>query len=178
MRTFALSIVTLLLFSVGCTKQTQNTKSSLQLFYNTPATVWESTLPLGNGRIGMMPDGGIDNELVVLNDITMWSGSEDLEAISTNAIEYLPTIQKLLLEGKNIEAQKMMYQHFRCGGQGSAYGEGKDAPYGSFQMLGNMNINYKYNNNDEVIDYQRRLFLDDAIASTQCRCSCSKIISK
>lgn len=167
MKTFALSIVTLLLFCVGCETQPTNTESELQLFYKSPATVWESTLPLGNGRIGMMPDGGINSELVVLNDITMWSGSEDPEAITTDAIEYLPTIQKLLLEGKNVEAQKMMYQHFRCGGQGSAYGNGKDAPYGSFQMLGNMNIEYQYDNNDEAVDYQRRLFIDDAIASTQ-----------
>lgn len=30
-----------------------------QLYYVTPATIWEETLPLGNGRLGIMPDGGI-----------------------------------------------------------------------------------------------------------------------
>ena len=31
----------------------------LALRYNSPAQLWEETLPLGNGRIGMMPDGGV-----------------------------------------------------------------------------------------------------------------------
>ncbi len=170
MRTFILSLLAILFVSVGCSSQPFTTDSNLQLFYNSPAQVWESTLPLGNGRIGMMPDGGIDNELIVLNDITMWSGSEDPEAINPEAINYLPTIQELLLEGKNIEAQKMMYQHFRCGGQGSAYGNGKDAPYGCFQMLANMEINYVYPNavaNEEIVNYERRLSLNSAVASTK-----------
>ena len=29
------------------------------LWYDEPAAQWEETLPLGNGRLGMMPDGGI-----------------------------------------------------------------------------------------------------------------------
>lgn len=170
MRTFALSIVALLLFSISCTSQPASTNSELQLFYTSPATVWESTLPLGNGRIGMMPNGDINNELIVLNDITMWSGSEDPDAISHEAINYLPTIQELLLKGENLEAQKLMYQHFRCGGRGSAYGTGKDAPYGCFQMLGNMEIKHIYPeeiNNEEYSNYQRRLSLDYAVASTE-----------
>lgn len=28
-----------------------------QLYYMSPAAIWEETLPLGNGRLGMMPDG-------------------------------------------------------------------------------------------------------------------------
>ncbi len=167
MRKFALSIVALLFISVSCVSQTTNTDSELQLYYKSPATVWESTLPLGNGRIGMMPDGGIYKELIVLNDITMWSGSEDPQAINHEAINYLPTIQELLLKGKNLDAQKLMYQHFRCGGQGSAFGNGKDAPYGCFQMLANMNINYNYPDNEEATDYQRKLSLNNAVASTQ-----------
>ena len=50
--------------------------SNHQLYYTTPATIWEETLPLGNGRLGMMPDGGIDKEHIVLNEISLWSGME------------------------------------------------------------------------------------------------------
>jgi alpha-L-fucosidase 2 len=42
----------------------------LRLWYDKPAQVWEETLPLG-----MMPDGGVANENIVLNDITLWSGA-------------------------------------------------------------------------------------------------------
>lgn len=45
-----------------------------QLYYTAPATIWEETLPLGNGRLGMMPDGGVDREHIVLNEISLWSG--------------------------------------------------------------------------------------------------------
>lgn len=50
--------------------------TALQLWYTQPATTWEATLPLGNGRLGMTPDGGVEKENIVLNDITLWSGSQ------------------------------------------------------------------------------------------------------
>ncbi len=139
----------------------------LMLFYDSPANIWEETLPLGNGRIGMMPDGGIESELIVLNDITMWSGSEDPSALNQEAIGYLPKIRELLLNGENDEAQELMYKHFRCGGQGSAFGSGKDAPYGCFQMLGNLHINHRFGDEKgSPQDYKRTLSLNDAIATT------------
>ena len=170
MRNLALHFILTLFFGISCASQQPDGENDLQLFFNTPATVWESTFPLGNGRIGMMPDGGVEYEKIVLNDITMWSGSEDERANNPEAINYLPTIQKLLLEGNNLEAQKLMYQHFRCGGQGSAFGNGKDAPYGCFQMLGDMEIIYLFpeeSKNSDVNNYQRRLFLNNATACTE-----------
>ncbi len=162
---FLLIIAVALLFIRCATADTTGQKLTLR--YNTPANVWEETLPLGNGRIGMMPDGGIDTEHIVLNDITMWSGSEDPEAFTPEAINYLPGIRELLLAGKNLDAQKLMYQHFRCGGRGSAFGNGKDAPYGAFQMLGDLHIYYSYPQTDSVTGYERTLSLNDAVATTR-----------
>lgn len=139
----------------------------LALRYYTPASIWEETLPLGNGRIGMMPDGGIDSEHIVLNDITMWSGNKDSMAFNPIAINYLPQIRELLLAGNNLEAQRLMYSHFRCGGDGSAHGNGKNAPYGSFQYLGELHIRYNYPQTDTATNYRRILSLNDAIATTQ-----------
>lgn len=139
----------------------------LKLWYRTPASTWEETLPLGNGRIGMMPDGGIDQETVVLNDITMWSGSYD-DTRQPEALKYLPQIRQLLLEGKNDQAQQLMYAHFTCGGQGSAHGRGAEAPYGSFQILGNLHLRYFFPNSrtDTHSAYQRALSLNRALAWT------------
>ena len=138
----------------------------LALRYNSPAQLWEETLPLGNGRIGMMPDGGVQAENIVLNDITMWSGSEDPDALNPEAVNYLPEIRQLLLDGKNLDAQNIMYNHFRSKGQGSAFGNGKDAPYGSFQMVGNLSINYSDAADAEIEQYSRTLNLNNAIANT------------
>ena len=46
--------------------------AGLKLWFDRPAGQWEETVPLGNGRLGMMPDGGIEKETLVLNDITLW----------------------------------------------------------------------------------------------------------
>lgn len=165
---FALAIIFTACGQMQRTMQTQKTSTQeMKMLFDKPADIWEQTLPLGNGRIGMMPDGGIDKEHIVLNDITMWSGSVDKDALNPEAINYLPQIRQLLLEGKNVDAQNMMYQHFRCGGKGSAFGAGKDAPYGCFQMLGDLNIQYNYTSADSVNDYQRSLSLNDAVARTQ-----------
>ncbi len=150
---------------LSCTVPAKTTQE-LALRFDTPAAVWEETLPLGNGRIGMMPDGGIDKELIVLNDITMWSGSEDPEALNPEALAYLPEIRELLLTGKNGEAQRMMYDNFQCGGLGSSGGKSKDAPYGCFQMLGDLHISYSYPQTEDAGNYVRTLSLNDAVAST------------
>ena len=117
---------------------------------------------MGNGHLGMMPDGGIDKETIVLNDITLWSGapSDDSNPL---ALESLPEIQRLLKDGKNDEAQNLMYETFVCGGEGSGHGQGAKVPFGCYQTLGNMTIEYQYPNYDAVTNYKRTLCLNDAI---------------
>ena len=80
--------------------------------------MWEETFPLGNGRLGMMPDGGLEKEKVVLNEISLWSGSKQ-DTDNPQASYSLPAIRRLLFEGRNDEAQQLMYQTFVCKGAGS-----------------------------------------------------------
>lgn len=47
-----------------------------RLFYRRPAKIWEETMPLGNGRLGLMTDSGTSHEHITLNEISMWSGCE------------------------------------------------------------------------------------------------------
>ncbi|WP_316845968.1 glycoside hydrolase family 95 protein [Pedobacter psychrodurus] len=132
-----------------------------KLWYDKPASRWEETLPLGNGRLGMMPDGGINNEQVVLNDITLWSGAPQ-DANNYEAYKNLPEIRKLILEGKNDEAQNLVNQNFVCTGKGSG-----GANWGCFQMLGNLNIQYQYEGKEKTpAVYKRELLLNNAIATT------------
>jgi len=133
---------------------------SLRTWYDQPAHQWEETLPLGNGRLGMMPDGGVLKESIVLNDITLWSGAPQ-DANNYDAYKKLPEIRQLLLEGKNEDAQKIVDQHFICKGKGSG-----GAQWGCFQTLGNLDIAYQYPDT-HYVQYQRELSLDEAIA--RCR---------
>ena len=134
----------------------------LKLWYDKPAARWEETLPLGNGRLGMMPDGGVREEHIVLNDITLWSGAPQ-DANNYEAYKSLPEIRKLLAEGKNDEAQKLVDKNFVCKGVGSA-----GVPFGCYQVLGDLNIQFNYPDRDRADNfknYKRELLLDSAVAN-------------
>ena len=74
---------------------------------------------MGNGRLGAMMFGGVDEERIVLNESSVWSGSRQ-DADRPDAYKVLPEIQKLLLEGKNREAEALVNANFTCKGPGSA----------------------------------------------------------
>ncbi len=137
-------------------------KQPLTLHYDKPASRWEETLPLGNGRLGMMPDGGVAHEKIVLNDITLWSGSPQ-DANNYDAYKKLPEIKALLLAGKNVEAQALIDKDFVCKGPGSG-----GRQWGCFQTLGDLNIDFDYKGADAAKfgNYQRELSLDNAIAKS------------
>jgi hypothetical protein len=139
----------------------------LRLWYDRPAQVWEEMLPLGNGRLGMMPDGGINHEKIILNEITLWSGSEQ-DPNNYEAHKHVTSIQQLLIEGRNSEAERLVNQYFVCAGKGSGQGAGANVPYGCFQMLGTLDIRY-HHAQAEARNYQRQLDLSGAIASTSFR---------
>jgi len=46
----------------------------LTLWYDSPATKWIEALPVGNGRLGAMVFGGVDQERIQLNEDTIWAG--------------------------------------------------------------------------------------------------------
>ncbi|MCC8144648.1 MAG: glycoside hydrolase family 95 protein [Tannerellaceae bacterium] len=156
----------LLWLLVSCQFTEINPNRFVGYYFEVPATVWEETIPLGNGRLGMMPDGGIDKETFVLNEISMWSGRKQ-DTDNPYSYWYLSRIRQLLFEGRNDEAQELMYRTFICKGAGSGLGNGAELPYGSYQLLGNLEINYTYDApaREEVSGYRRELNLQEAIAS-------------
>lgn len=159
-------LTSLLLFALGTASYAQ--KTPLRLWYDKPAKVWEETLPLGNGRLGMMPDGGIQSETIVLNDITLWSGGPQ-DANNYDANKSLPQIRNFLQAGKNDEAEKLINKAFVCRGEGSGHGDGANVPFGCYQVLGNLTMKFdeKSKHSESAIkDYKRELVLSEAIART------------
>ena len=128
------------------------------LWYTAPAEQWEETVPVGNGRMGMMPYGNPFCEHVVLNEISMWSGSR-ADYDNPEASKSLPEIQRLLREGRNREAQELMYTTFvpTMSTDGGTYG--------SYQMLADMKVDIAYASH-EVSGYRRWLDLSEACAYT------------
>ncbi|MDR3458039.1 MAG: glycoside hydrolase family 95 protein [Verrucomicrobiae bacterium] len=131
-----------------------------------PARSFIESTPLGNGRLGAMDFGGIEEERVALNEDSLWSGSVQ-EADRTNAAAALPEIRRLLLEGKNAEAEKLVNHNFTCAGRGSANGHPGEVPYGSYQVLGDLWLKFAYADTNEATGYRRELDLATATEHTE-----------
>jgi alpha-L-fucosidase 2 len=83
--------------------------------------------------------GGVEEDRIVLNESSVWSGSPQ-NADREGASAALPEIRKLLLEGKNPEAEALVNQHFTCVQPGSGGGSGANTQFGCYQVLGNLHI--------------------------------------
>jgi len=128
------------------------------LWFAAPAGNFTESCPMGNGRLGAMLFGGVDEERIVLNESSVWSGSTQ-DADREDAHEVLPEIRRLLLEGKNAEAEALVNAHFTCKGPGSGGGQ-----YGCYQVLGNLHLSFTGGDtNAPVQDYRRELSLEDAV---------------
>ena len=133
------------------------------IWLDQPAEHFTASTPLGNGRLGAMLFGGVQEERIVLNESGMWSGSPQ-DADRPDAAAALPEIRKLLLEGKNVEAEKLVNERFTCIGKGSGFGNGANIPYGCYQVLGNLHLAFTTVADKPVAHYRRELNLAEAVA--------------
>jgi alpha-L-fucosidase 2 len=172
-----LSILSLLLLfnTLGYCQKKNSVFNSNKLWYNQPASAtavdvengwqndpeWLKALPLGNGSLGAMVFGDVNKERIQLNEESMWSGSPD-DNDNPNAYPAQKEIRDLLFQGKYIEANKLTAQTQICKGQGSGHGNGATVPFGCFQTLGDLWIDFE--NQEEYQDYRRELDMDDAMA--------------
>lgn len=83
----------------------------LKLWYKQPAVKWTEALPVGNGRIGAMLFGGVENDRIQFNEETLWSG-EPRSYSRPGAYKYLDSIRNLLFAGKQKEAEALAEKEF------------------------------------------------------------------
>lgn len=135
----------------------------VSVVFHKPAEHFTESLPIGNGRLGAMIFGKTDIDRIVLNEISLWSGGIQ-DADDPSAHVHLKTIQQLLSNGKNLEAQDLLQKHFIAKGKGSCKGNGANCNYGCYQILGELLLDWK--NTLPIENYQRILRLDQATAFT------------
>ena len=92
----------------------------LKLWYSQPAQNWSEALPIGNSRLGAMVYGGIEREELQLNEETFWAGSP-YNNNNPNAVHVLPIVRKLIFEGRNKEAQRLIDTNFLTQQHGMSY---------------------------------------------------------
>ncbi|MCZ4222583.1 glycoside hydrolase family 95 protein [Pedobacter rhodius] len=136
------------LFLVFSTNQT----SAQKLWYTKPSVQWTEALPIGNGRLGAMVYGGVNEELLQLNEATLWSGGPVKENVNPNASAYLPQLREALFNEDYASARKLAQKM-----QG-LYSE-------SYMPLGDLKISQNFGNHP-VANYKRDLDIRRAIATT------------
>jgi alpha-L-fucosidase 2 len=132
--------------------------SPLSIWFDKPAASFQSSLPVGNGRLGGMLFGDPSSDKVVLNEISMWSGRQD-DQNRLEAWKNRQHIVDLLKAGKNPEAEAEMNSTFTCDGPGGGAG----GPYGCYQVLGELHLDFQ-DAASPTATYRRELNLDTAVA--------------
>lgn len=83
----------------------------LKLRYNKAAEKWTEALPVGNGRLGAMIFGGVEQEHLQFNEETLWTGGPR-NYNRKGAYRYLDSIRQLLFAGKQKEADQLAEAQF------------------------------------------------------------------
>jgi alpha-L-fucosidase 2 len=129
-------------------------ETDLKLWYPEPANIWEEALPLGNGRLGAMVFGNPANELIQLNENTIWAGGPNRND-NPDALEALPIIRQLIFDGKYIEAQDLANEKIIT----------KTSHGMPYQTAGNLRLNF--DGHDNYSDFYRELDIERAVATTR-----------
>lgn len=97
--------ITILLFLTASTVFAQQ---NMELWYKQPATVWTEALPVGNGRLGAMVFGGVEKELLQLNEATLWTGGPVTTNVNPESKSYLPLVRKALFNKEYDKATELV----------------------------------------------------------------------
>ena len=124
---------------------------ALTLWYKQPAAEWTQALPIGNGRLGAMVYGGIQQEQLQINEDTLWSGGPH-DYSNPEAYSHLAVVRSLLENGEydkaEAEAGKMM---------------GKPIKQMAYQPLGDLFLQFPQG--EMAKDYRRELDLENAVST-------------
>ena len=118
------------------------------LQYDKPATYFEESLPIGNGKIGALVYGGTDDNIIYLNDITLWTGKPVDRNLDADAHKWLPAIRKALFN-EDYQLADSLQLHV----------QGPNSQH--FQPLGTLHI--KDLGLGDISDYHRSLNLDSSL---------------
>jgi alpha-L-fucosidase 2 len=146
------SLLLLIAVSVSTVRGQNNT--TLKLWYNQPSgKIWENALPIGNGRLGAMIYGNVDTETIQLNEHTLWSGGPNRND-NPLALDSLAEIRKLILEGKQKQAEQLANRVIIS----------KKSHGQMFEPAGELHLAFKGHEN--YTNYYRELDIERAVSKT------------
>ena len=153
MKHFKTYLAAMALALSGCQSATDSCETT-ELWYAQPAKVWMESLPIGNGRLGAMTYGGIEEEKLALNESTMWSGQYNENQNKPFGREKMNQLRKLFFEGKLSEGNRIAGDNLH----------GNQTSFGTHLPIGDLKMQFIYPEG-KVIGYRRSLSLDEAVSS-------------
>ena len=153
MKHFKTYLAAMALALSGCQSATDSCETT-ELWYAQPAKVWMESLPIGNGRLGAMTYGGIEEEKLALNESTMWSGQYNENQNKPFGREKMKQLRKLFFEGKLSEGNRIAGDNLH----------GNQTSFGTHLPIGDLKMQFIYPEG-KVTDYRRSLSLDEAVSS-------------
>src|SRR3954470_5472496 len=129
-------------------------QDNLKLWYNKPAAAWTEALPVGNGRLGAMVFGNVTDELIQLNESSLWSGGPYNDTPNTNAAKYLPLVREALLKEENYTKAADLLRHMQ-----GAYTQ-------SYLPMADLHLHQTYTGSSDPDNYRRELDISNAINTT------------
>lgn len=153
MKHFKTYLAAMALALSGCQSATDSCETT-ELWYAQPAKVWMESLPIGNGRLGAMTYGGIEEEKLALNESTMWSGQYNENQNKPFGREKMDQLRKLFFEGKLSEGNRIAGDNLH----------GNQTSFGTHLPIGDLKMQFIYPEG-KVTDYRRSLSLDEAVSS-------------
>lgn len=130
------------------------TITSSQLWYEHPAKDWNEALPIGNGRLGGMIFGSVNQDRIQLNEDSIWNGGPS-DRNNPDALTYLPKIRQLLKDGRIAEAEDLARSALT----------GMPDTQRHYELLGDLFLEVQHSASHDA--YRRILDLETAIASVQ-----------
>ena len=153
MKHFKTYLAAMALALSGCQSATDSCGTT-ELWYAQPAKVWMESLPIGNGRLGAMTYGGIEEEKLALNESTMWSGQYNENQNKPFGREKMNQLRKLFFEGKLSEGNRIAGDNLH----------GNQTSFGTHLPIGDLKMQFIYPEG-KVTGYRRSLSLDEAVSS-------------
>lgn len=148
------AILLVLVIFVSCKEEEKVASYNELLWYNYPATYWNSqALHLGNSYFGASFFGGVEEEKFALTEKSMWTGGPangnwEKAGVNPKALETLPAIREAVISEKAQLADSLITNNFF----------GSSELFGSFTSIGNLNIKF-FDHDGQYENYRRSLDL-------------------
>ena len=130
--------------------QAASAQPDMKWWYREPAARYWEGLPLSNGWLAAMVYGRARDELIPLNDASLWSGSP-YDPNNPEGKDALPEIRRLLLAGQYVEAQALCAKLLS-----------KPRSVQNYQPVGELRM--RFEGADGATAYRRELDMDSAVA--------------